>query len=137
MEDENYTDDDLIEHHLFHREKNNDDIVNMDVESRYERLKVILEDTEKARGIYRETRASYKEYADEYKKLKECQYMCHSVQYKEGIFLDPHTNMAIPDQKDNDGNVINEKDMITLDNYFVFIDSSKRTDITFENFFLN
>ena len=25
--------------------------------------------------------------------------MCHSVQYKEGIFLDVRTNMAISDQK--------------------------------------
>ena len=28
------------------------------------------------------------------KKLKEYQYMCHSVQYKDGIFVDPRTNMA-------------------------------------------
>ena len=52
----------------------------MDVKGRYERLKVILEDTEKAKGISRETRASCKEYADEYNKLKEFQYTCHSVQ---------------------------------------------------------
>ena len=103
MEDEHYTDDDHIEQLLFHRENDYDNIVNMDVEGRYERLKVILEDTEKARGISKETRASFKEYADEYKKLRECQYMCHSIQYKEGIFLDPHTNMALPDQKDDDG----------------------------------
>ena len=44
----------------------------MDVEGRYEQLKVILEDTEEVRGIYKDTTASYKEYAGEYKKLKEC-----------------------------------------------------------------
>ena len=38
--------------------------------------------------------------------------MCHSVQYKERIFLDPRTNMAIRDKKDDDGNIINDKDMI-------------------------
>ena len=94
-----------------------------------------MEDTEIARGISRETRASYKEYADEYKKLKECQYMCHSVQYKEGIFLDPHTNMAIPDQKDDDGNTIDDKDMIASHHYFVSIDASKRTDKNFQETF--
>ena len=41
MEDEHYTDDDYIEHLLSHRE-NYDDVVNMDVEGRYERLEVIL-----------------------------------------------------------------------------------------------
>ena len=95
MEDEYYTVYDHIENLLFLRENDYDDIVNMDVETRYERLKIILQDTEKERGISRETRASYKVYADEYKKLKECQYMCPSVQYKEGIFLDPCTNMSI------------------------------------------
>ena len=72
MDDEHYTDDDHIEYLLFHLENDYDHVLNMNVEGRYERLKVILEDTEKARGIYGETRASYKEYADEYKKLKEC-----------------------------------------------------------------
>ena len=47
MEDEHYTDDDHIEHLLVDRENDYDDIVNMNVEGRYERLKVILEDTEK------------------------------------------------------------------------------------------
>ena len=47
MEDEHYTDDDHIEHLLFQRESHYDDIVNMDIEDRYERLKVILEDTTK------------------------------------------------------------------------------------------
>ena len=131
MEDEHYTDDDHIEHLLFHRENDYDDIVNMDVERRCERLKVILEDTEKARGISRETRASFKEYADKYKILRDCQYMCHSVQYKEGIFLDPHTNMAIPDQKDDDGNIIKEEDMIASHHYYVSLDTNPRTD---ENF---
>ena len=51
----------------------------MDVEGRFERQKVKLEDTEKARGISRVTKASYKEYADKYKKLKECQFMFLSV----------------------------------------------------------
>ena len=70
MEDDHYTDDDHFEYLLFHRENYYDNIVNMDVEGRYERLKVILEDTEIARGISRETRASYKNYADEYKKIE-------------------------------------------------------------------
>ena len=48
MEDDHYTDDDHIEQLLFHRENGYDEIVNMDEEMRYERLKVILEDTEKA-----------------------------------------------------------------------------------------
>ena len=93
--------------------------------------------TEKARGISREARTSFKEYADEYKKLRECQFMCHSIQYKEGIFLDPHTNMAIPDQKDDDGNIIKEEDMIASHHYFVSIDASKRTDKNFQKLFLN
>ena len=54
--------------------------------------------------------------------------MCHSVQYKEGVFCDPHTNMAIPDQKDYDGNIINDKDMIASHHYFVSIYASKRAD---------
>ena len=62
--------------------------------------------------------------------------MCHSVQYKEGIFLDLHTNKSIPDQKDDDGNIINDKDMITLHHYSVSIHASKRTDKKFrESFF--
>ena len=105
--------------------------MNMDVEGGYERLKVILEDTEIAIGIRRETRASYKEYTYEYKKLKECQFMCHSVQYKEGTFLDPPTNIAIPDQKDDDGKIIKDKDIIALHHYFISIDASKRTDKIF------
>ena len=135
MEDEHYTDDHHIEHLLFHRENDYDNIVNMDVERRYERLKVILEDTEKARGISTETKLSFKEYANEYKKLRECQYMCHSIQYKEGIFLDPHTNMALPDQKDDYGNIIKEEDMIASHHYFVSIDASKRTDKNFRKTF--
>ena len=63
--------------------------------------------------------------------------MCHSVQYKEGIFLDPHTNMAIPDQKDDDDNIIKEEDMIASHHYFVSIDASKRTDENFRKTFLN
>ena len=63
--------------------------------------------------------------------------MCHSVYYKEGIFLDPRTNMAIPDQKDDDGNTINDKDMIALHHYFVSIDVSKRTYKNFRETFLN
>ena len=81
MEDEHYTYDDYIVYLLFHQQNDYDHNANMDVEGRYEQLKVILVDTEIATGISRETRASYKEYADEYKKLKESQYMCHSVQY--------------------------------------------------------
>ena len=126
MEDEQYTNDDHIEHLLFHKENDCDDIVNMDVEGRYERQKVILENTDIARGISREIRASYKEYADKYKKYKECQYMCYSVQYKEVIFLDQHTNMAIPDQKDDDCNIIDDKDIIASHHYFVSIDASKK-----------
>ena len=49
MEDEHHSNDDHIEHLVFHKENNYDDIVNMDVEGRYEGLKVILEDTEIAR----------------------------------------------------------------------------------------
>ena len=64
MEDKHYTNNDHIEYCLFHRENDYDDIVNMDIKGRYEWLKVILEDTEKARGIRRETRTSYKKYAD-------------------------------------------------------------------------
>ena len=48
--------------------------------------------------------------------------MCHSVQYKEGIFLDPHTNMAIPDQKDD------EEDMIVSYHYCIPLNISKRSD---------
>ena len=70
MEDEHYIDDDHIENLLFQRDNDYDDIVNMDVEDRYERLKVILEDTEIAIGISRETRVSYKKYADKYKKIE-------------------------------------------------------------------
>ena len=44
MENDHYTDDDHIDHPLFHRENDYDDVVNMDVEGRYERLKVILEE---------------------------------------------------------------------------------------------
>ena len=44
--------------------------------------------------------------------------------------------MAIPGQKDDDGNVINDKDMITSHYYFVSIDASKRNDKKFSiNFF--
>ena len=57
--------------------------------------------------------------------------MCHSVQYKEGIILDPRTNMAIPDQKDGDGNIINDGDMTASHHYFVSIDASKRSDKNF------
>ena len=42
MEDEHYTDDDHIEHLLFHRENDYDHILNMDVERRYERLKYYI-----------------------------------------------------------------------------------------------
>ena len=35
--------------------------------------------------------------------------------------------MAIPDQKHDDGNIINDKDMIASDHYFVSIDASKRS----------
>ena len=86
----------------------------MDVEGRYKWLKVILEDTEIARGISRETRASYKKYADKYKKLNECQYMCYSIQYKEGdIFKSMH--------KYGYGNVINDKDMRASNHCFLLI----------------
>ena len=61
--------------------------------------------------------------------------MCHSVQYREGIFLDPHTNMAISGQKVDDGNIINDKDMIASHHYFVSIDASKRTDKNFQETF--
>ena len=54
--------------------------------------------------------------------------MCHSVQYKAEIFLDPHTNMAVQDQKDDDGNVIDDENMIASYHYFVSIDASNRTD---------
>ena len=57
--------------------------------------------------------------------------MCHSVQYKEGMFLDPHTNVAIPDQKDDDGNTIDDEDIIASHHYFVSIDAFKRTDKNF------
>ena len=63
--------------------------------------------------------------------------MCHSVQYKEGIFLDPHTNMAIPDQKDDDVNIINDDDMVALYHYFVSKDAIKRTDKKFREIFLS
>ena len=52
--------------------------------------------------------------------------MCHSILDKEGIFLDPRTNMSIPGQKDDDGNIINNKDMIASHRYFVLIDASKK-----------
>ena len=70
MEDEHYTDHDHIENFLFHLENDYDNIEKMNVEGRYERLKVILEDTGNARGISRETRASYKKYAIEFKNCK-------------------------------------------------------------------
>ena len=60
----------ILNIYLFDRENDYDDIVNMEVEGRYERQKVILEDTEIARGINRKKRTSYKEYADKFKKLK-------------------------------------------------------------------
>ena len=68
MEDEHHTDDDHIENPFLYRENDYDDIKNLNVEGILERLKMILEDTEIARGISRETRASYKEYTDKYKK---------------------------------------------------------------------
>ena len=52
--------------------------------------------------------------------------MCHLVQFKEGIFLDLRTNMAIPDQKDDDGNIFNDEDMIASHRYFVSLDASKK-----------
>ena len=95
-----------------------------------------MEDTEKARRIYKDTTVSYKEYADEYKKLKEWQFNYYSVQYKEGMFLDPGPNMAIPDQKDDDSNIINDKNLIASHHYFVSIDAFNRTDNNFwETFF--
>ena len=56
-EDEHYTDDDHIVYLFFHRENDYGDIVSMDVEGRYEQLIVILEDTEIARGISRESKS--------------------------------------------------------------------------------
>ena len=48
MEDKLYTNGDHIENLLFHKKNDQkNDIVNMDLESRYERLKEILEDPEK------------------------------------------------------------------------------------------
>ena len=44
------------------------------------------------------------------------------------MFLDPHTNMAIPDEKDDDGNIIKEVYMISSHNNFVSKDASKTTD---------
>ena len=44
--------------------------------------------------------------------------------------------MAIPDQKDDDDNIIDDKDMIASHHNFVSIDASKRTDKNFrETFF--
>ena len=63
--------------------------------------------------------------------------MCHSVQYKKWIFLDPRTNMAIPDQKDDDDNMINDEDMIASHHYFVSIDASKEQIKAFEKLSLN
>ena len=56
MEDVHYTNDDHIEHLLFHRENDYDYIVNMYVEGRYDWLKVILKDPGKAREIYNNKR---------------------------------------------------------------------------------
>ena len=64
---------------------------------------------------------NYRFGANKYEKLKECHYMCHSVQYKEGIFLDPYTHIAILDQRDDDGNIINDEDMKASHHYFVSI----------------
>ena len=63
MEYEYYTACNCIEHLHFHRVTDYDDIVYMNIESRYELLTLIL--TEKKRGIYKDTKASYKEYAEE------------------------------------------------------------------------
>ena len=57
--------------------------------------------------------------------------MYHSLQYKEVILLDPRTSMATPDQTDDDGNIIEEEDMIASHHYFVSIDASKRTEKNF------
>ena len=70
MNDEDYTNDEHSEH---------DDIVHMNVERRYERLKVILEDPEKSRELYKNTRLSHKKYSNRYKQLQECLYMCHAL----------------------------------------------------------
>ena len=44
--------------------------------------------------------------------------------------------MAIPYQKDDDGNKINDEDMIASHHCFILIDASKRTDKNFrETFF--
>ena len=54
---------------------------------------------------------------------------------KKRIFLDPRTNMAIPNQKDDNGNIIKEEDMIASHHYFVSIDAPKRKDKNFPEIF--
>ena len=53
-----------------------------------------------------------------------------SVQRKNS--LNPRTNMAVPNQTDDDDNIIKEEDKITSHHYFVSINASKRTNLNFQ-----
>ena len=55
--------------------------------------------------------------------------MLHTIQYKEGIMLDPHTNLAKEGQHDSDtGQYLTTEEMIASHHYYVSINKKPRKE---------
>ena len=83
--------------------------------------------------INRDMKETYRNYAEEYKILGQCQYMLHTVQFKEEIMLDPRTNLAVQGQYDSDtGRFLTTGEMITSCHCYISINKSLRKEENFQ-----
>ena len=124
--DKHYSDDNHIKRVVFGEDY--DEILDSsDEEANYNELTKILNDTDRSIEIQEDTEESYDQFVKEYKILKECKYMLHTIQFKQGLYLNKVTKMALREEN----GIEHYEDMIASHHYYVSTNKNVRTNANF------